>query len=45
MSNIPKFECKTCGFTSNKKSEFEEHMNFPLHEDAVMKKFAESNQK
>ena len=44
-SNMPKFECKTCGFTSDKKSEFRDHMNFSVHSDAAMKKFAESVQK
>ena len=37
-SNMPKFECKTCGFHTDGRQIFEDHMDSSLHIDAALKK-------
>ena len=42
QSSAKKFECVKCGFETNKKSTFSDHISFQSHIDAAMKKLQEN---
>jgi|APSaa5957512535_1039671.scaffolds.fasta_scaffold13373_4 hypothetical protein len=41
-SSQKKFDCSICHFKTNSKKEFSDHISFPSHRDAAMKKLGEN---